>query len=150
MVFSRVPLEVYTSQTTDFFVLSLSSNQRRFTFIEPPQSIARNLAVDMTPYFPYQVASDRQPEKGLLMLDIREKTPGSTFMCTSEDNASADYSDTAPRLDLHIFLAWLLHYIGKKGWALDASIPMPRKRLSFRTGAKREVWVFRRKGGLGV
>ena len=83
MVFSRVALEVYTSQTADFFVLSLSSNQRRFTFIEPPESIARNLAVDMNPYFPYQVASDRQPEKGLLMLDIREKTPGSTFMCTS-------------------------------------------------------------------
>ena len=83
MVFSRVPLEVYASQTVDFFVLSLSSNQRRFTFIEPPESIARNLAVDMNPYFPYQVASDRQPEKGLLALDIREKTPGSTFVCTS-------------------------------------------------------------------
>jgi len=83
MVFSRVPLEVYTTQIADFFILSLSSNQRRFTFIEPPEPIARNLAVDMNPYFPYQVASDRQPEKGLLMLDIREKAPGSMFVCTS-------------------------------------------------------------------
>jgi len=83
MVFSRVPPEAYSSQATNFFILSLSSNQRRFTFIEPPESIARNLAVDMNPYFPYQVASDRQPEKGLLMLDIRDKTPGSTFVCTS-------------------------------------------------------------------
>ena len=83
MVFSRVPPEVYAAQSTDFFILSISSNQRKFTFIEPPESIARNLAVDMNPYFPYQVASDRQPEKGLLMLDIREKAPGSTFVCTS-------------------------------------------------------------------
>ena len=79
MVFSRIPPEVYASQTTDFFILSISSNKRRFTFIEPPESIARNLAVDMNPYFPYQVASDRQPEKGLLVLDIREKAPGSMF-----------------------------------------------------------------------
>jgi len=43
-----------------------------------------------------------------------------------------------------------LHYIGKKGWTLNASIPLPRKRLSLRTGAKKEVWVFRRKGALGV
>ncbi|KAF9654345.1 hypothetical protein BDM02DRAFT_3182151 [Thelephora ganbajun] len=132
MLFSRVPPEVYASQTTDFFILSISSNQRRFTFIEPPESVARNLAVDINPYFPYQVASDRQPEKGLLVLDIREKTLGT------------------PRLDLHIFLAWILHYLGKKGWSLNASIPLPRKRLSFRTGAKKEVWVFRRKGGLGI
>jgi len=79
MVFSRVPSEVYASQTTEFFILSISSNRRRFTFIETPDSISRNLAVDMNPYFPYQVASDRQPEKGLLVLDIREKAPGSTF-----------------------------------------------------------------------
>jgi len=94
MIFSRVPPEAYSSQT-NFFILSLSSNQRRFTFIEPPESIARNLAVDMNPYFPYQVASDRQPEKGLLMLDIRDKTPGSTFVCTSEDNSGADQSDSS-------------------------------------------------------
>ena len=49
-----------------------------------------------------------------------------------------------------MFLAWILHYIGKKGWTLNASIPLPRKRLSFHTGAKKEVWVFRRKGALGV
>jgi len=79
MVFSRVPSDVYASQTTDFFVLSISSNRRNFTFIEPPDSIARNLAVDMNPYFPYQVASDRQPERGLLVLDVRGKAPGSTF-----------------------------------------------------------------------
>ena len=83
MVFSRVPPELYAAQTTDFFILSLSSNRRTFTFIEPPESIARNLAVDMNSYFPYQVASDRQPEKGLLVLDIREKAPGSTFACAS-------------------------------------------------------------------
>lgn len=77
MVFSRVPADVYASQSTDFFILSISGNQRRFTFIEPPESIARNLAVDMNPYFPYQVASDRQPEKGLLVLDVREKVRGS-------------------------------------------------------------------------
>lgn len=77
MVFSRVPADVYASQSTDFFILSISGNRRRIAFIEPPESIARNLAVDMNPYFPYQVASDRQPEKGLLMLDIREKVPGS-------------------------------------------------------------------------
>lgn len=82
MVFSRVPPEVYASQTTEFFILSVSSNRRKFTFIEPPESIVRNLAVDMNPYFPYQVASDRQPEKGLLVLDIREKAPGSTFVRT--------------------------------------------------------------------
>lgn len=82
MLFSRVPPEVYASQTTDFFILSISSNRRKFTFIEPPESIARNLSVDMTPQFPYQVASDRQPEKGLLVLDVREKVPGSTFACT--------------------------------------------------------------------
>jgi len=81
MVFSRIPPEMYASQTTDFFILSISSNRRKFTFVEPPESIARNLAVDMNPYFPYQVASDRQPEKGLLVLDIREKAPGSTFTC---------------------------------------------------------------------
>lgn len=80
MVFSRAPPEIYASQTTDFFILSISSNQRRFTFIEPPESISRNLSVDMNTYFPYQVASDRQPEKGLLVLDIREKAPGSTFV----------------------------------------------------------------------
>jgi len=80
MVFSRTPLEVYSSQTVDFFILSISSNRRKFTFIEPPESIARNLAVDMNPYFPYQVASDRHPEKGLLVLDVREKAPGSTFV----------------------------------------------------------------------
>lgn len=79
MVFSRVPPDVYASQTTDFFILSISSNRRNFTFIEPPDSIARNLAVDMNPYFPYQVASDRQPERGLLVLDVRGKAPGSTF-----------------------------------------------------------------------
>ena len=83
MVFSRVPPEVYASQTKDFFILSLSGNQRRFTFIEPPESIARNLAVDTNAYFPYQVASDRQPEKGLLVLDVREKAPGSTSVCMS-------------------------------------------------------------------
>jgi len=132
MVFSRAPPEVYKSQTADFFILSISNNQRKFTFTEPPESIVRNLAVDMNPYFPHQVASDRQPEKGLLVLDVREKAPGT------------------PRLDLHIFIAWILHYIGKKGWTLNASIPLPRKRLTFRTGAKKEVWVFRRKGGLGV
>jgi hypothetical protein len=82
LVFSRVPAEVYASQTTDFFILSISSNRRKFTFIEPPDSIARNLAVDMNPYFPYQVASDRHPEKGLLVLDVREKAPGSTFART--------------------------------------------------------------------
>lgn len=82
MVFSRVPPDVYASQTTDFFILSISSNRRKFTFIEPPESIARNLAVDMNPYFPYQVASDRQPEKGLLVLDVREKVRGSTFART--------------------------------------------------------------------
>ena len=91
MVFSRVPPDVYSTQTALFFILSISGNQRRFTFVDPPESIARNLAVDINPYFPYQVASDRQPEKGLLMLDIREKAPGSTFVCTSGgDNASAD------------------------------------------------------------
>ena len=89
MVFSRVPPEVYASQTAEFFVLSISGNQRRFTFIEPPESIARNLAVDMNPYFPYQVASDRQPEKGLLMLDIREKAPGSTFVHKSAGTTPA-------------------------------------------------------------
>lgn len=78
MVFSRVPPEVHATQTTDFFILSISSNQRRFTFIEAPDSIARNLAVDVNPYFPYQVASDRQPEKGLLVLDIRQRALGST------------------------------------------------------------------------
>ena len=80
MLFSRVPPEVYASQTTDFFILSISGNRRRFTFIEPPESIARNLAVDLNPYFPYQVASDRQPEKGLLVLDVHEKVPGSTLV----------------------------------------------------------------------
>ena len=79
MLFSRVPPEVYASQTVKFFILSISSNRRKFTFVEAPESIARNLAVDMNPYFPYQVASDRQPEKGLLVLDIREKVPGSTL-----------------------------------------------------------------------
>ena len=83
MVFSRVPPEVYASQTADFFILSVSSNRRKFTFTEPPESIVRNLAVDMNPYFPYQVASDRQPEKGLLVLDIREKAPGSTSVRTN-------------------------------------------------------------------
>jgi hypothetical protein len=90
MVFSRVPPDVYASQTAEFFILSISSNQRRFTFVEPPESIARNLAVDMNPYFPYQVASDRQPEKGLLMLDIREKSSGSTFVCVCGDDINAD------------------------------------------------------------
>lgn len=132
MLFSRIPAEIRTSVTTDFFILSLSSNRRKFTFIEPPESIARNLAVDMRPYFPYQVGSDRQPEKGLLVLDVREKTHG------------------IPRVDQNMFLAWILHYIAKKGWNLNASIPLPRKHLSFRPGAKREIWVFRRKGGLGV
>jgi len=80
MVFSRAPPEVYKSQTADFFILSISNNQRKFTFTEPPESIVRNLAVDMNPYFPHQVASDRQPEKGLLVLDVREKAPGSTFV----------------------------------------------------------------------
>jgi len=80
MVFSRVPPDVYASQNTDFFILSISSNRRKFTFIEPPDSIARNLAVDINPYFPYQVASDRQPERGLLVLDMRGKVPGSTFV----------------------------------------------------------------------
>lgn len=132
MVFSRLPPEICASQTVEFFILSISSNRRKFTFIDPPESIARNLAVDMNPYFPYQVASDRQPEKGLLVLDIREKVPGTQ------------------RLELHIFLAWILHYIGKKGWSLNASITLPRKHLIFRTGAKKEVWVFRRKGSLGI
>ena len=80
MIFSRVPPDVYASQTVDFFIMSISSNRRKFTFIEPPESIARNLSVDMNPYFPYQIASDRQPEKGLLVLDVREKAPGSTFI----------------------------------------------------------------------
>jgi len=53
-------------------------------------------------------------------------------------------------LDLHLFSAWILDYIGKKGWSLNASIPLPRKHLSFRSGAKKEIWVFRRKGGLGI
>lgn len=80
MVFSRLPPEICLSQTIEFFILSIASNRRKFTFIDPPESIARNLAVDMNPYFPYQVASDRQPEKGLLVLDVREKVPGSTFI----------------------------------------------------------------------
>lgn len=132
MVFSRMPPDICVSQSSEFFVLSISSNKRKFTFIEPPEAIARNLAVDMNPYFPYQIASDRQPEKGLLVLEVREKVPGT------------------PRLDQQIFLAWMLHYIGKKGWTLNASVPLPRKHLSFRVGAKREVWVFRRKGTLGI
>ena len=80
MVFSRIPPEMYAAQTTDFFIMSISSNRRKFTFIEPPESIARNLAVDMNSYFPYQIASDRQPEKGLLLLEVREKAPGSAFV----------------------------------------------------------------------
>ena len=79
LIFSRVPPEVYASQTTDFFILSISGNKRRFTFIEPPESIARNLGVDISTYFPYQATSDRQSDKGLLVMDIREKAPGSTF-----------------------------------------------------------------------
>jgi len=131
MVFSRSP-EVHPLQPNHFFILSISSNRRKFTFLEPPDPIARNLAVDITPYFQYQVASVRQPEKGLLILDIRGKAP------------------KVPRVDLHIFSAWILDYIGKKGWSLNASIPLPKKHFSFRAGAKKELWVFRRKGGQGI
>lgn len=77
MVFSRSP-EVHPLQPNHFFILSISGNRRKFTFLEPPDPIARNLAVDINPYFPYQVASVRQPEKGLLILDIRGKAPKGT------------------------------------------------------------------------
>ena len=80
LVFSRVPPDVHALQSTDFFILSISSNRRKFTVLDPPDSIDRNLAVDINPYFPYQVASVKQPGKGLLVLDIRGKAPGSAFV----------------------------------------------------------------------
>jgi len=131
LLFSRVPTELYAMQTTDFFILSVSRSQKRLTFIEAPETIVRNLAVDMKPYFPYQVASDRLAERGMLMLEIRNRIHGT------------------PPLDRHLFIAWVLQYIRRNGYELDASVPLARKSLWFGFG-KKEVWVFRRRGQLGL
>jgi len=127
LIFSRVPVEVFSTQTTDFFILSISRNQRRWTFIEAPEAIVRNLGIDLKQYFPHQVASDRLAEHGMLELEIKDRT-------------------RAPKLDRYLFVAWLLQYISMKGgYALEASVPLGKRRYGG-LGGRKEVWVFRRRG----
>jgi len=132
LIFSRVPAELFHAQSADFFILSISRSQRFWTFIEAPDSIVRNLGVDLRQYFPYQVSSDRLTEPGMLELEIRDRT------------------GTTPKLDRYLFVAWLLQYISMKGgYALEAAVPLGRKSfMGF--GGQKEVWVFRRRGQFGI
>jgi hypothetical protein len=70
-------MEIFSTQTTDFFILSISRNQRRWTFVEAPEVVVRNLGIDLKQYFPYQVASDRLAEHGMLELEIKDRIRGS-------------------------------------------------------------------------
>jgi len=129
LIFSRVPAEIFSMQTADFFILSISRNQRRWTFIEAPEGIVRNLGLDLKQYFPYQVASDRLAEHGMLELEIKDRIRGT------------------PKLDRYLFVAWLLQYISMKGgYTLEASVPLGKRRYGG-LGSRKEVWVFRRRGG---
>jgi len=131
LIFSRIPMELYSTMLFDFFILSISRNQQRFTFVEAPETIVRNLAVDLKQYFPYQVASDRLAEHGMLMLQIRDRIHGT------------------PPLDRHLFIAWVLQYISRKGYAFEAAVPLERRIFSFGWGGRKELWVFRRRGPMG-
>jgi hypothetical protein len=78
MIFSRVPVETLTF---DFFVMSMSKNHRRLTLIEAPETIVRNLAIDLKEYLPHHVTSDRLAERGMLVLEIHDRVLGSTHAC---------------------------------------------------------------------